>query len=84
MRFFTHRSFILIIVLLSQQITAQKLAEIPYVAGINAPIDLKNCGDERLFVAERGGRIRIINADGTLRTDAVPGYHFKNIFCNCR
>ena len=66
MRLFTRRSFILIIFLLSQQIKAQKLAQIPYVAGINAPIDLKNCGDERLFVAERGGRIRIINADGTL------------------
>lgn len=45
----------------------QKLAAIPLVSGINSPIDLKHCGDDRLFVADRAGRIRIINADGTLR-----------------
>ncbi|HVZ97400.1 MAG TPA: PQQ-dependent sugar dehydrogenase [Chitinophagaceae bacterium] len=47
---------------------SQKLAVLPYVSGIIAPIDIKNCGDDRLFVAERGGKIRIINPDGTLRT----------------
>ncbi len=46
---------------------AQKLAVNPYVAGLNLPIDIKNCGDDRLFVAERPGRIRVVNADGTLR-----------------
>ncbi|MDQ6904498.1 MAG: PQQ-dependent sugar dehydrogenase [Bacteroidota bacterium] len=51
----------------SQEVLAQKLAAIPYVSGINSPIDLKNCGDDRLFVADRAGRIRIINGDGTLR-----------------
>ena len=51
----------------SQQITAQKLAAIPYVSGINLPIDLKHCGDDRLFVADRAGIIYVINADGTLR-----------------
>ena len=50
-----------------QQIFAQKLAAIPFVSGINLPIDLKHCGDDRLFVADRAGRIRVINADGTLR-----------------
>src|ERR1022692_4830968 len=49
------------------RVQAQKLAAIPYVSGINAPIDVKNCGDDRLFILERGGRIRVINADGTLR-----------------
>src|SRR6185503_18538962 len=51
----------------SQQLNAQKLAAIPYVTGINSPIDLKHCGDDRLFVADRTGIIRVINADGTLR-----------------
>ena len=46
---------------------SQKLAAIPLVSGINSPIDLKHCGDDRLFVADRAGRIRVINADGTLR-----------------
>ncbi|MFS8083058.1 MAG: PQQ-dependent sugar dehydrogenase [Ginsengibacter sp.] len=46
----------------------QKLAEIPLVSGINSPIDIKHCGDDRLFVADRAGKIRVINSDGTLRT----------------
>ena len=52
----------------SQEIVAQKLAANPIVNGLTLPIDLKNCGDDRLFVAERPGRIRIINADSTLRS----------------
>src|SRR5438067_12331743 len=42
----------------------------PYVSGINQPIDIKHCGDDRLFAGDRAGRIRIINADGTLRPTA--------------
>ncbi len=68
MKLFIHWIFISIIFFVSQQIDAQKLAAIPYVSGITYPIDLKHCGDDRLFVAERAGRIRVINADGTLRT----------------
>lgn len=67
MKLFIHFIFISCLFFASQQMIAQKLAAIPYVSGISAPIDLKNCGDDRLFVAERGGRIRVINADGTLR-----------------
>lgn len=67
MRSFIHRFFLLIILLASQQLKAQKLAAIPYTSGIAYPIDLKHCGDDRLFVAERAGRIRVINPDGTLR-----------------
>src|SRR5450432_4089574 len=59
--------FISFSVFVSVQSDAQKLAAIPYVSGINLPIDLKHCGDDRLFVADRAGRIRVINADGTLR-----------------
>ena len=54
--------------IISLQTEAQKLAVVPYVSGINSPIDLKHCGDDRLFVADQGGLIRIIDADGTLRT----------------
>jgi glucose/arabinose dehydrogenase len=68
MRSSIHRIFILFFVLASQHIRAQKFAAIPYVSGINLPIDLKHCGDDRLFVADRAGRIRVVNADGTLRT----------------
>ncbi|MEO8567513.1 MAG: PQQ-dependent sugar dehydrogenase [Ginsengibacter sp.] len=59
--------FCFTLLILSQKIIAQKLAANPIVGGLTLPIDLKHCGDDRLFVAERPGRIRIINADSTLR-----------------
>ncbi|MDQ6764278.1 MAG: PQQ-dependent sugar dehydrogenase [Bacteroidota bacterium] len=59
--------FAALLTLNAKKITAQKLAVNPYVNGFTLPIDLKNCGDDRLFVAERPGRIRVVNADGTLR-----------------
>ena len=57
----------LCLLIISLQSYCQKLAPIPLVSGINSPIDLKHCGDDRLFVADRAGKIRVINADGTLR-----------------
>ena len=67
MKIFIHWVFVFSLFFVSQQLVAQKLAVVPYVSGTVAPIDIQNCGDDRLFVVERGGRIRIINADGTLR-----------------
>ncbi len=67
MRLFILQLFIILFFSPEKQVIAQKLAALPYTSGINYPIDLKHCGDDRLFVAERGGRIRVINADGTLR-----------------
>jgi glucose/arabinose dehydrogenase len=41
----------------------------PVVSGLTDPIGITNAGDGsgRLFVNERGGRIRIVDADGSLR-----------------
>lgn len=58
--------FYVLIFLLKQQ--AQTVTLTPFVTGLTNPIDIKNCGDDRLFVAERNGRIRVINADSTLRS----------------
>ncbi len=60
--------FCFTLVIFSNKIVAQKLAANPIVSGLTLPIDLKNCGDDRLFVAERPGKIRIINPDSTLRS----------------
>ncbi len=38
----------------------------PYVTGLSVPVDIRNCGDSRLFVVEEVGRIRIIDSTGTL------------------
>jgi hypothetical protein len=67
MKSITRISPIFFFLSISLQTTAQKLAVVPYVSGITSPIDFKHCGDDRLFVADRTGLIRIINADGTLR-----------------
>lgn len=39
-----------------------------FASGFNSPVDLQNAGDERLFVVEQGGRIRILNPDGTINS----------------
>jgi hypothetical protein len=52
---------------ITAQSFSQSLAITSYTPGLSSPIDIKNCGDNRLFVAERGGKIRVINSDGTLR-----------------
>jgi Glucose / Sorbosone dehydrogenase/Secretion system C-terminal sorting domain len=59
--------FFLFFLISSNFCLSQKIEIKPYVTGINQPIDLKHCGDDRLFVADRAGRIRIISAD-TLNT----------------
>lgn len=38
----------------------------PYVTGLSVPVDIRNCGDSRLFVVEEVGRIRIIDSTGVL------------------
>lgn len=40
----------------------------PFATGFTAPVELRNAGDERLFVVEKGGLIKILNADGTTNT----------------
>ena len=37
-----------------------------FASGFSRLTDITNCGDDRLFVIERDGRIRIIEADGTV------------------
>lgn len=39
-----------------------------FASGFSRPTDITNCGDDRLFVVERDGRIRIIQADGTVQS----------------
>lgn len=54
-----------------------------YATGLNRPVGIVNAGDERLFVVERTGVLRIVLSDGTVigtpfldiqdRVDASPG-----------
>ena len=45
-----------------------------FASGFNDPVDLQNAGDDRVFVVEQGGRIKIVDPSGT--TNATP---FLNI-----
>ncbi len=37
-----------------------------FATGLTSPIEITNAGDERLFVAEQGGLIKIVSEDGTV------------------
>ncbi|MEL6812780.1 MAG: PQQ-dependent sugar dehydrogenase [Bacteroidota bacterium] len=60
------------VTLCSQNITLEVFA-----SGFDDPIDIKNAGDDRLFVVEQGGTIRILNSDGT--TNATPFIDLSSI-----
>jgi glucose/arabinose dehydrogenase len=67
-------SSIVLVMLISVTLFSQNITLDPFANGFNSPVDLQNAGDDRLFVVEKGGRIKILNADGT--TNATP---FLNI-----
>jgi len=53
----------------------------PYVTGVNAPLAMvQPDGDDRKFVVEQFGRIRVINADGEL--EAQPFLDIRNLIVN--
>ena len=52
----------------SPNISSQITTEI-YAEGFSSPVSLTHAGDERLFVVERGGKIRIISSPGTIETN---------------
>lgn len=55
-------------------VSAQEFTLELFAGGLSSPVELAHAGDDRLFVVEQGGTIKIINADGT-----VNGTAFLNI-----
>jgi glucose/arabinose dehydrogenase len=53
---------------------AQDITLEPFATGLSNPVNVKHSGDDRLFVAERSGSIKIINPDGS-----VNATNFLNI-----
>ncbi len=41
----------------------------PFSSGFSAPLNIQHAGDERLFIVEQGGRIKILNPDGTVNAN---------------
>jgi len=54
---------------LGQTFYGQLQIELNEVAsGFNNPVDIVNAGDDRLFIVEKSGRIKILNSNGTTNT----------------
>lgn len=49
----------------STVIYAQNISLVPFASGFSQPIDIQSAGDDRLFIVEQAGRIKVLNADGT-------------------
>ncbi|MBP6730612.1 MAG: PQQ-dependent sugar dehydrogenase [Chitinophagales bacterium] len=51
---------------LTAQVASINLVQI--ANGYSSPVDIKNCGDDRLFIVEQAGYIYILNKNGTKQT----------------
>lgn len=58
--------FSIVMAFISIATFAQEFELTPFASGFSAPIGITNAGDDRLFVIQQGGQIRIINTDGTV------------------
>lgn len=57
---------------------AQQLLTLsPFATGLSRPVCIQNAGDERLFVLEQAGKIKIIEASGTVKE--TPFLDISNI-----
>jgi glucose/arabinose dehydrogenase len=43
------------------------LSLVPFASGFTSPVDIVSAGDDRLFVVEKSGTIRIVRADGSVK-----------------
>jgi glucose/arabinose dehydrogenase len=53
---------------------------VPFATGLLNPVGITNAGDERLFVVEQEGLIRIVNPDGTINPEPFLDIQDKVIF----
>ena len=59
--------YTIVILLFTISANAQVIELELFANGLNRPLDITNAGDDRLFVVERGGEIKIVEADGEVR-----------------
>lgn len=62
------RTLTLVFALLSMSLLSaqDEITLNPFATGFSAPLNIQNAGDERLFVVEQGGTIKIVNSDGSV------------------
>jgi glucose/arabinose dehydrogenase len=59
----------ILLFLIFTNISAQNIDIELFQNGFSSPVDIQNAGDDRLFVVERSGRIKILQPDGTINPD---------------
>lgn len=60
------RLFTILLVIFTLSATAQDIELEALASGFNDPTDIQNAGDDRLFIVEQGGLIKIVNPDGSV------------------
>ncbi|CAM3329531.1 Cadherin [Flavobacterium longum] len=48
--------------------SAQNIQIVPFATDFNYPVEITTAGDDRLFVVEKEGLIKVLNADGTVNS----------------
>jgi hypothetical protein len=57
-------------ILLVSAATKSQVIDIPvFATGFSNVVEITNAGDERLFVVEQAGNIKIVNPDGTVKPE---------------
>jgi len=60
---------LLIIILFSYNVSiSQNVILESFGPSFNSPVEIKNAGDERLFIVEKSGKIKILNQDGSVNS----------------
>lgn len=57
-------AFLLFAICITPAFAQPKIQLVDFATGFNLPVDIAHCGDSRLFVVERGGRIRVLDSLG--------------------
>ncbi len=58
--------FVLVVSLFPALVFTQDILLEPVATGFSLPVDVKHAGDDRLFVVEKAGRIKIMDLDGNV------------------
>lgn len=64
------KSFLLFIAFIAITTKAQTIAIQSFASGFSGAVEITHAGDDRLFVVQQGGLIRILNANGTINSTA--------------
>ena len=73
-------SILLFLSVICNSLIAQ-ISLMPFSTGYSSPVDIKNCGDERLFIVEQGGYIRICDTNGVKRPLPFLDIHTRVTCC---